>query len=123
MRRSLALALAAALTAALSITLIPTPSSASNPSNATISFAHPKQVFVQSHTMQGGARAGFVQTICVTQPQACDPVTFSVDASGNGNGTYKIPNNANVFASTTSAAGICVGDGTDGNFAPLRLTS
>src|SRR5438477_11137130 len=83
-RRTLALTLAAALLAALSVTLLPTPGHASNPESATISFAHPSQVFVQSHPMQGGSPAGFVQTICVSQPQACDPVTFSVDPTRNG---------------------------------------
>jgi hypothetical protein len=34
--------------------------------------------------MQGGAPAGLVQTICTSQPQACDPVTFTVDPTRNG---------------------------------------
>jgi hypothetical protein len=65
-------------------TVLPMPTFASNPETATISYAHPSQVFVQAHPMQGGARAGLVQTICVTQPQACDPVTFTVDPTRNG---------------------------------------
>jgi hypothetical protein len=47
--------------------------------------------------------------------------TFTV-SGGSGSGTYKIPTNAGVYTSTTSAAGICIGDGTNGNFAPLRIT-
>ncbi|MFL6239750.1 MAG: hypothetical protein ACJ735_09725 [Actinomycetes bacterium] len=84
MRRSLALMLAAALAAVVSITLLSTPSNASNPSSATISYSHPTQVFVNSHPMNGGAPAGFVQTICTTQPNACDPVTFTVDPTRDG---------------------------------------
>jgi len=60
------------------------PAEASNPSSATISFKHPSQVFVQSHPMQGGSPAGLVQTICNTQTQACDPVTFTVDPTLQG---------------------------------------
>src|SRR5260221_4369767 len=57
---------------------------ASQPDSATISYAHPSQVFVQSQPMTGGMRAGLVQTICNTQPNACDPVTFDVDPTLNG---------------------------------------
>jgi cysteine-rich secretory family protein len=60
------------------------PALASNPEQATISFRHPSQVFTESHPMQGGAPAGFVQTICNTQQDACDPVTFTVDPRVDG---------------------------------------
>ena len=84
MRRRIALALALTLSGVLGITLFPGLGFASDPSSATITFSHPTQVFVQAHTMQGGAPAGLVQTICNTQPQACDPVTFTVDPTKNG---------------------------------------
>jgi len=64
--------------------LIALPASGSKPETATISYKHPSQVFTESHTMEGGAPAGLVQTICNTQPQACDPVTFTVDPTLNG---------------------------------------
>jgi hypothetical protein len=84
MRRPLLVALAAAVAALPATGLLATSVDASNPATATISFAHPTQVFVQAQTMEGGAPAGFVQTICTTQPQACDPVTFSVDPTFRG---------------------------------------
>jgi hypothetical protein len=72
--------------AAAAVLLIPglavqLPVMASNPPTATISYAHPSQVFVQSAPMNGGSRAGLVQTICndPAEPTACDPVTFNVD--------------------------------------------
>ena len=66
--------------------LIQAPALASNPATATISYSHPSQVFVQSAPMNGGSRAGFVQTICnnPAEPTACDPVTFNVDPTLNG---------------------------------------
>src|ERR1043166_9026947 len=64
--------------------LVTVPASGSKPETATISFKNPSQVFVESHPMQGGSPAGFVQTICNTQKQACDPVTFTVDPTVNG---------------------------------------
>jgi hypothetical protein len=75
---------AAGVATLVAAVLQPTISSASKPSSATISYSHQKQVFVNSHPMQGGSRAGFVQTICTTQKNACDPVTFTVDPTRNG---------------------------------------
>lgn len=82
-RKSLLMTVATAVTVAAAA-LAAAPSSASSPAKATVSFAHARQVFVQSHPMNGGMQAGFVQTICTTQPQACDPVTFTVDPTRNG---------------------------------------
>jgi hypothetical protein len=85
MKKRVLIAVAALGIAALPAALLPVvPATASNPPQATISFAHPTQVFVESHPMQGGARAGLVQTICTTQPDACDPVTFTVDPTVGG---------------------------------------
>jgi hypothetical protein len=83
-KRALSVLAAAGAIALVAGALQPTVSSASKPANATISYSHPKQVFVQSHPMQGGSPAGFVQTICNTQQDACDPVTFSVDPTRHG---------------------------------------
>jgi hypothetical protein len=84
LRRSLALTVATAVVSVLAITGWTARGNASNPTSATVSFGHPSQVFVQSHAMNGGAPAGLVQTICNTQPSACDPVTFTVDPTVNG---------------------------------------
>ena len=84
MRRASSLLAAGSVVAVVTGILVPTSSEASKPSSATISFSHAKQVFVEAHPMQGGARAGFVQTICVSQPQACDPVIFTVDPTRHG---------------------------------------
>jgi hypothetical protein len=83
MKRVLAVC-AAAVVAILAPALLTNPASASQPETATISYANPSQVFVQSQPMQGGMRAGFVQTICNTQTSACDPVTFTVDPTRGG---------------------------------------
>jgi hypothetical protein len=83
-KRVAAVCLAAAVVAIPATAILTKPAVASEPSSATISFAHPSQVFVQSQTLQGGAPAGFVQTICNTQANACDPVTFTVDPTRNG---------------------------------------
>jgi hypothetical protein len=85
MIRRVLIAAAAAAFAALSGTmLLVTPAGASKPAGATISYSHASQIFTEAFPMQGGAPAGLVQTICTTQKQACDPVTFTVDPTLNG---------------------------------------
>jgi len=64
--------------------LVTVPASGSKPATATISYRNATQVFIQSHTMEGGAPVSLVQTTCNTQPQACDPVTFTVDPTVGG---------------------------------------
>ena len=84
MKRLSASVVATMATVATLAVLIALPASGSKPDSATISYKHPSQVFTESHPMNGGSPAGFVQTICNTQQQACDPVTFDVDPTVNG---------------------------------------
>ena len=47
--------------------------------------------------------------------------SYSVNSNGDGSASLTVPSDANV-SEPNEAAGVCVGDGTNGIFAPLRIT-
>jgi len=83
-KRVAAVCLAAAVVAIPATAILTKPAVASEPSSATISFAHPSRFSSSRRPCRAGRPRVSWQTICNTQPSACDPVTFTVDPTRNG---------------------------------------